>query len=43
MRTDAGLALYGRYLVSKRLAQEGFDFQFPHVEGALADLCAPVS
>jgi len=39
MRTDAELAIYGRYLVSKRLREEGFEFQFPNLRGALADLC----
>lgn len=38
MRTDPELALYGRYVVSKRLQQEGFEFQFPELESALRDL-----
>jgi uncharacterized protein (TIGR01777 family) len=38
MQTDAELALYGRYVVSKRLPQEGFEFQFPDLENALSDL-----
>lgn len=38
MRTDPELALYGRYVVSKRLQQERFEFQFPHLEDALRDL-----
>jgi len=38
MRTDPELALYGRYLISARLRDEGFDFQFPELSGALADL-----
>ena len=37
-RTDAELALYGRYVVSKRLADAGFAFQFPELESALRDL-----
>jgi len=37
-RTDPELALYGRYVVSKRLADEGFVFQFPKLEAALRDL-----
>ena len=37
-RTDPELALYGRYVVSKRLAEEGFEFQFPTLEIALRDL-----
>lgn len=38
LRTDPELALYGRYLVSKRLGIEGFEFRFPTLESALADL-----
>ena len=38
LRTDPVLALYGRYVVSKRLADEGFGFQFPLLELALKDL-----
>jgi NAD dependent epimerase/dehydratase family enzyme len=38
MRTDPELALYGRYVISKRLREEGFEFQFPHLENALRDL-----
>lgn len=38
MRTDPELALYGRYVVSKRLPEEEFEFQFPHLEDALRDL-----
>lgn len=38
MRTDPELALYGRYVISKRLADAGYDFQFPKLEGALQDL-----
>jgi uncharacterized protein (TIGR01777 family) len=41
MRTDPELALYGRYVVSKRLRQEGFEFQFPDLEDALNDLLKP--
>jgi NAD dependent epimerase/dehydratase family enzyme len=37
-RTDPELALYGRYVVSKRLAKEGFSLQFPTLEAALKDL-----
>jgi uncharacterized protein (TIGR01777 family) len=39
MRTDPELAIYGRYLVSKRLREEGFEFQLPNLDAALADLC----
>lgn len=38
MRTDPELALYGRYCVSHRLREEGFDFAFPDVASALGDL-----
>lgn len=41
LRTDPDLALYGRYLVSRRLRDEGFDFQFPELGAALEDLMAP--
>ena len=39
MRTDPELVLYGRYVVSKRLAEEGFEYAFPKLEPALRDLC----
>lgn len=38
MRTDPELVLYGRYVVSQRLAAEGFNFHFPQLEPALRDL-----
>ncbi len=38
LRTDPELALYGRYVVSQRLAQEGFVFKFPELRAALNDL-----
>lgn len=40
MRTDPELALYGRYCVPRRLLEEGFDFAFPELSGALVDLCS---
>jgi hypothetical protein len=40
MRTDPELALYGRYVVSKRLEAERFEFQFPDLCHALDDLLA---
>ena len=40
LHTDPELALYGRYVVSKRLADEGFEFQFPNLVDALADILA---
>lgn len=38
LSTDPELALYGRYCVSKRLEEEGFEFDFPDLRAALADL-----
>jgi Domain of unknown function (DUF1731). len=38
MRTDPELALYGRYCVSCRLREEGFEFLFPDVSSALRNL-----
>ncbi len=38
MRTDPELAIYGRYCVSKRLAESGFTFSFPDLPAALTDL-----
>jgi len=38
MRTDAELALYGRYCISKRLKEEGFEFTFPNLTSAFQDL-----
>jgi hypothetical protein len=32
---------YGRYVVSKRLANEGFGFAFPTLRDALANLLTP--
>lgn len=40
MGTDPELALYGRYVVSRRLREEGFEFRFPDLDEALADLFA---
>lgn len=37
-RTDPDLVLLGRYVRSERLEAEGFQFKFPQLEGALADL-----
>ena len=42
LRTDPELALYGRYCVSRRLREEGFDFLFPDIRSALRDLYSPV-
>ena len=41
MRTDPELALYGRYVVSKRLQKEVFEFEFPDLETALRELRKP--
>ena len=38
LRTDPELALYGRYVVSRRLEEEGFEFRFPQLRGALREL-----
>jgi uncharacterized protein (TIGR01777 family) len=38
LRTDPELALYGRYVVSQRLPEEGFEFRFPRLLEALTDL-----
>jgi len=38
LRTDPDLALYGRYVVSKRLQEEQFQFAFPCLEQALNEL-----
>ena len=37
-RTDPELGLYGRYCISKRLKEEGFDFTFPDLRSALENL-----
>lgn len=41
LRTDPELALYGRYVVSRRLQEEEFEFQFSHVGDALRDVLKP--
>jgi hypothetical protein len=38
LRTDPELALYGRYVTSRRLSEEGFEFSFPMLASALEDL-----
>jgi uncharacterized protein len=38
LRTDPELALYGRYCVPTRLLEEGFEFSFPDIDGAMVDL-----
>lgn len=34
-KTDPELVLYGRFVVSQRLAEEGYDFRYPELESAL--------
>jgi len=38
LRTDPELAIYGRYCISKRLPEEGFQFEFSDLEPALREL-----
>jgi NAD dependent epimerase/dehydratase family enzyme len=38
LRTDPELALYGRYCVSRRLSEEGFEFAYPDLPSALREL-----
>ena len=38
LRTDPELVLYGRRCISRRLAEEGFQFDFPELDAALRDL-----
>jgi len=37
-KTDPELVLYGRYVVPKRLIENGYTFKFPELKGALTDL-----
>ena len=39
LRTDPELALYGRYVRSRRLAEEGLEFLYPELTAALAEIC----
>jgi uncharacterized protein (TIGR01777 family) len=41
MKTDPELALYGRYVISRRLKAEGFEFRFAEVEKALEEIYTP--
>ncbi len=38
LRTDPELAIYGRFVVSRRLREEGFEFRFPTLAAALEDV-----
>ncbi len=38
LKTDPELALYGRYVVSRRLQEAGFSFRFPQLPAALHNL-----
>jgi len=38
LRTDPELAIYGRYVISRRLEEEGFKFQRPQLREALQEL-----
>lgn len=40
LRTDPELALFGRYVIPKRLLDEQFQFEFPDLREALRDLLA---
>jgi NAD dependent epimerase/dehydratase family enzyme len=40
MRTDPELVLYGRFVVSKRLQEEGFEFEYPQLDAAIRNLYA---
>ena len=39
LRTDPELVLYGRYCVSHRLEEEGYEFAFENIKDAMVDLC----
>lgn len=41
--TDPELALFGRYCVSRRLREEGFEFQFAELRSALRNLYKPAT
>jgi len=43
LRTDPDLALYGRYVIPRRLLDEGFEFRHPDLPSALADLLRPAT
>jgi len=39
LRTDPELVLYGRYCVSRRLEEEGYEFAFENIKDAMENLC----
>jgi len=43
LRTDPELALFGRYVLPKRLIDSGFEFRWPNLRDALADLFSPAA
>jgi uncharacterized protein len=43
LRSDPALGLTGRHVTSKVLRQAGFQFEFPTLDAALADLLSPAS
>ncbi len=43
MQTDPELAIYGRYVLPKRLLDEGFEFRFPMLADALREIVQPAS
>ncbi len=38
LNTDPELALYGRYCISKRLKEDGFEFKYPNIDMALQNI-----
>lgn len=43
LHTDPELAIYGRYVLPKRLLDEGFEFRFPMLADALRETVRPAS
>ena len=41
LRADPELVLYGRYVTSRRLEEEGFEFQLSNLREALLELLRP--